>query len=367
MELWIVKQCRRAALQQLFLYAGALVFLFFICLASNPYFAFTHLIKTVHLTAADVDGLRFSDPLPVNRMRVAIAELVETGVGEVLVTKENGRTVREESKALYYVLNGKEKSLLVKAPMPPSERFMERPLFPKKEEEGTLKPLPDSLRKAIAARRERVAMSERLQPYYLDAVTPPFVYFDPLPMLSLSSVTALICLYWPWSYKRYRNPHLSEVFLRIFKWGYPIEMSRAIEEELEASVRYRLRGAVITDTYLVAQKFAFFDVRRMDDLLWAYERVVWEWFLFIPIGKRYEIRFAFVDRQLYFVDSHERIQEVLQGVAERMPWVFLGYLKVLKWGYAKHRGAMVLLVSWRRERLNQMTTPLSNAVEHKDD
>jgi hypothetical protein len=117
---------------------------------------------------------------------------------------------------------------------------------------------------------------------------------------------------------------------------------------------------VLTDTYLIGQKFTFFDVRRLDDLLWAHHFVMRYTYCGITLWKSHEIRFAFEDRQLNFIQRKKNIQPALQYVMERVPWAVVGYADQLSTAYRKDRAGFVAAVAQRREELGN-NPPMTQA------
>ena len=129
------------------------------------------------------------------------------------------------------------------------------------------------------------------------------------------------------------------------------EAGRSIEEDLRARAILKIGSYTLTRGYMVRTGLGF-DVRALQDLLWAYPIVVsHKLYGFIPTGKSHKLALFFPNKKLTLKVGRgvgERAMDALPRVA---PWTILGHSLDLERAWARQRPQFVAHVAERRAQV----------------
>jgi hypothetical protein len=244
--------------------------------------------------------------------RVVGTEAFDTGIEKISVEERNGVETSRSTAAKYYALLIGDKFLIV-------ETETEMPL----NAEGELLPLPIDLEHKIFGTEKEQAYRQNLYPFYLTkgsfrtrgyiAIAASLIFTFFLIKVSLPK----------WKYLQ--NPLTIPVIKRVTAWGDIYSISADIEHEFRNPQLYGVNNWTLTDKYLIKPSFFYFNVFRITDLLWAYKRVTKHSVNFIPTGKTFKAVLLCYGGTASIEGDENRADVILQFVAKRAPWAFLGY------------------------------------------
>jgi hypothetical protein len=277
-------------------------------------------------------------------VRVTGSQVIETGLQEITTKKKHGREVSRQVSANYVALQVGDRFLLVKTASTPSLTV-----------EGELAPMPAGLRQNLFGSPETEALEAQFHPFYLDTAS---FRFEGYVALGAGVVfLGLLVFYGGRAWKRLQRVETVPVVRRVASWGDPVAISAEIAREYVDPV-FRDFSTRITDHYVVVNQLLYFDVFRLQDLLWVYKRVTKKSFNFIPVGKSYEavLNWRYHDAT---VKGNERdVENMLQEVSRRVPWAMVGYSEELEQHYTRTPDAFRQAVETRKQDLAKHNSPV---------
>lgn len=124
--------------------------------------------------------------------------------------------------------------------------------------------------------------------------------------------------------------------------------SAQVELELDTPDVKRFRRWAFTQHFVVDRRWSHFDVRRWTELLWAYPAVTRHTMYFvIPTGKTTDLVLSFDDgtqvkltQTTTFGSGDAEVQDMLALVAERAPWVVIGFDDRTRWAWENDRESL---------------------------
>lgn len=144
------------------------------------------------------------------------------------------------------------------------------------------------------------------------------------------------------------NTERHSIWRGLQHFGEPSSIADQIETELSSSGE-KIGNVQLTRNWLVASKSSTLDVTQLKDIMWIYKKIVSG-----RGGKR--ISALVYDRHghLTTINGKEaQIDDTLRGIAQRMPWIMVGYSKEAETAWNKDRVGFIRAVDQRRQQANQ--------------
>ena len=135
-------------------------------------------------------------------------------------------------------------------------------------------------------------------------------------------------------------------------WGDLAVTSVEVERELETAVKTKLGGWALTQNYAVKDKMLSFDLFRMENLVWAYKKVVKRrMYGIIPMGTIFAAELNFSDGHAEMVGKQKKVDELLALAGERAPWAAKGFTDDLAKLYKTDRDGFTAEIVQRKSGL----------------
>ncbi len=149
-----------------------------------------------------------------------------------------------------------------------------------------------------------------------------------------------------WS-KRGGNPKEHPLHKRLAALGDPAALAAKLDAEAPAA---RKVGRVsLTPSFVLHERTFGFDVIPCDQLVWIFKKVTAHKKAFVTVSRTYEALLRARDGEELTVAGKEKvIDELLQEVLQRAPYVVGGYSEELERLWQKERGQLVAAVDARR-------------------
>lgn len=144
------------------------------------------------------------------------------------------------------------------------------------------------------------------------------------------------------------NTERHSIWRGLQRFGEPSSVADQIETELGSSSE-KVGNVQLTRNWLVASKSSTLDVTQLKDIMWIYKKIVSG-----RGGKR--ISALVYDRHghLTTINGKEaQVDNTLRGIAQRMPWIMVGYSKEAETAWNKDRTGFIRAVDQRRQQANQ--------------
>ncbi len=326
MKTWVERTARQRSGWQilLFLLVTAVVAVLFALNASywGPFFHGPTAINAAGLDAAETAANNYA-PIPTPFATVTGEKVANTGAQEVTVYSG----IISHVSAGYYALVVGEKVLIVKSSKAPTTSVS-----------GSLEPMPYDLKTQLFASDADPAETARVYALLLDTN-----YREPgyMSMFWALLVEGLFGFFAWRSLMRLTGRKDHPAVARARAWGNLAVTSSALEAELQNSVRYKSKGWAITDNYVVQRTMFRFNLFRMENLVWAYKSATKRSVNFIPVGTAYSAILNFSDGSAVVEGKQKQVDDVLEFVSIRTPWVINGYSDQLAALYKKSRNEFV--------------------------
>ena len=136
-------------------------------------------------------------------------------------------------------------------------------------------------------------------------------------------------------------------------WGSLVTTSTEVERELKSGAKTKSKGWTVTQNYAVKRKLFSFDLFRMENLIWAYKKVVKRSVNFIPIGKGYAAALNFSDGEAVIDGRRKRVDELLAFAENRAPWIVHGYSDEMQQAYSKSKDELIAEVLKRKREMGR--------------
>ncbi|HVO10093.1 MAG TPA: hypothetical protein VMX54_05000 [Vicinamibacteria bacterium] len=332
---WLLRACRTRAVRQLVtcgLVAGGALLLavanarYIRNFAGGPY------------ATSEADLAAISDPEQAPRYFVQVAgtRTVDTGVELYEVREEHGRETGRTLKARYYALLAGSRYLIVKSAGEPPNRA-----------EGSLQRIPPELDQHLFRTPKMQANRGRFYPYYLetDSFRTPGYWSIAVGLVALIVIALVSRSAW----RKLGEPSSDPLVRRASTWGELAAVSAEIERELAQRWR-RQGGTSITDHYLVNEAFYSLQVLRLDDLLWAYKKVIKKSVNLIPVGKDYVAVLNCKGGAVEIKAKDPEVDDILRYAAGRAPWAVFGHTKDVETLFRKDAAAFAAIVADRKRQ-----------------
>jgi hypothetical protein len=299
---------------------------------------------------ATLAEIRSPDEGPAFYLTVRGDRITETGIDhmERRLHRATQKVEGERVLARYYALWLGSRVVVVKLP-PEADSLTVS---------GVLTEIPSTVQTKFIARveAERAGMKGLFHPFMIDATS----HFRrngrlALGLLGASALLGLFLL--ARATRRTRDPLLHRSLRRLARLGPPAEVLRTLEDELAGDGALRRGRVTLTRHHLVAFDRLGLRGWRLDELVWVYPRETRQVLQLVPL-RRFHLCLGTRQHEHHSVVlGIDELQDLLEAVAERVPWVLVGYedeLAVL-WEVAPAR--LLARVDTRRSEVAQVTGP----------
>jgi Family of unknown function (DUF6709) len=284
--------------------------------------------------------LATDDPATLQRYWVTVSgdEAIDTGFQRV---RRNTDTGDERVTAAYMALLIDKHVLLVRAQDDAQVT----------EFTGSLEPLPDDVRTRIIAdaESESPALRGAFLPYMLN--TDGFRGYG-YGWLAIGVPLFGLCLF-GLARAIGRSNDLSKhpIMRALGRFGPPAEVAGQLDAELLAEHR-QVGQLHLTPNWLVQASKSTLAATRIEDVVWAYKKVIQRRVNGVPAGKSYVAEIW--DRHGVSVTiggSETVVNQVLEVTCQRAPWLLAGFSPDLEKAWKSNRAAMIAAVDQRRQQV----------------
>ena len=268
-------------------------------------------------------------------VRATGTKTVHTGLQEVTVTSTGGVETGSKPTAEYVAMRIGKRYLLCRTAKA-SETT----------QTGELKAITEELAGQFFNTPEMKAHRDLFYPFYLDDDD-----FRTAAYWELAGAALLGFLAYFFGLRNWRvaqDPSSDPVAKRLQAAGDPVGLSAHAEQELKAPLFKAAPGWAITDRFVIKSTFFNFDVQRVEDVVWAYKKVIQRRVYFVPAGKSYQVEINFADGSASLQGSEPEVDRMLGALAERAPWALFGFAKDRETLFTGHRADFVAEILRRR-------------------
>jgi len=157
--------------------------------------------------------------------------------------------------------------------------------------------------------------------------------------------------------RRMGNPELSPIVRSLQRHKEPPAATAAkIDQEMKYSPNLScLKRVSLTSNWLLYHAPFSLTVMHWSEIVWAYQKVTKHYHSFIPLGKTYTVSIGdkygrIVNVEAGFWKTKDSTLQFLKVLAERMPWVVIGYTGQLQQAFKKKLPEFVAAVEERRKQ-----------------
>jgi hypothetical protein len=341
MDTWIAQRIRAVSFRRVVVWTLALVSGVLVATSDHRYIV-NFLGGPYKLERADLDSIRDVTVTPRYYARVAGDKVLDTGLRQYTIHTQSGVETSREESAAYHALVVGNRYLVVRTAGGPS-----------REVEGKLVPWPENLEGELFNSKEMRALRRSFYPFYLDADSfrrPGFVVIG-------VAIVFLLLFIWQAlpAWRAWRDPERHPLAQRIAKWGDPTRVAVEAEHEFNTALLRGKAGWRLGNTYLVQSSVFAFNLLRLQDVLWAYQKITKHSVNFIPTGKTYEAIVHCNGGTATIPGNEKRVRELLNFVAQRTPWAIYGFSDQLAGTFNKSRQEFARSVEQRRKEWEQQS------------
>lgn len=149
-------------------------------------------------------------------------------------------------------------------------------------------------------------------------------------------------------------PQNHSMFARLAGWGDFDEVMNHVKQESRTPVM-RGNGWKITESYLIRSTPFHYDILRLEDLLWTYQKDIEININFIPTHQ-YQAIAVCEDGMLKLGGSKKKTEEIVTHLINNVPWAFCGYSESLDQAYVNNPGELALAVAHRKQEMQAVAT-----------
>ena len=301
----------------------------------------------------------FFGPFPVNAAELGkVSSLQQTQKYFIRVRAENvlqagmrevsSRGGAKEVVASYFLLPAGRRLLLVRSPRE----------TPQAEYKGTLVAMPPQVLDAVlrSAQDEAPALRKALLPVLLDAELSPR---DDWILGAVGVVCFLVGAFFLLSgLQRTLQPEQHPVRKTLARYGDPTNVALQIENELRNAANADVFGKLrMTANWVIFAGPFDLKLTQLNDLVWAYQKIVKHYHTFIPVGKSYSVILRDRAGQTIEVQAKKNsAPAILTSIERRAPWVVSGFSRDIETAWQKQRNELVAAVDQRRASLASGTS-----------
>jgi hypothetical protein len=151
--------------------------------------------------------------------------------------------------------------------------------------------------------------------------------------------------------RRSNDPSVHPIMRALGRFGPPDYVAGQIDAEMLAA-NPKAGGVSLTPNWLVHAGSATLSATRIEDVVWAYKQVTQHRTNGIPTGKTYAAQIW--DRHgvcITVTGKEPVVNQALEAVAQRVPWVLAGYSPELEKTWKQNRAAVIDAVEQRRRQV----------------
>jgi hypothetical protein len=284
------------------------------------------------VTPAQMSAMNASTTVPARYfLHVTGSQIADTGVRDL---EESHGTTHE--KASYYAMSLGDRVLIVRSEATPGTDVT-----------GDLQPIPESIA-ALLFQGDGALPEASTYPLLLDA---DGFRARGYIALTLGAVWAVLLVFFGLrSFRRAQQDiTLHPAVARVEAWPDSVSTLLAAERELAGVARFDAHGVILTDHFILQRGFFVFNVYRIEDLLWTYQRITSRRIYYvIPAGKTYEAVMNFEADTLRFRAKAPVVIAALEFLAARAPQAIVGFSKDVNKLWRKQRGEFAQLAAQNR-------------------
>ncbi|HVS73529.1 MAG TPA: DUF6709 family protein [Phycisphaerae bacterium] len=156
---------------------------------------------------------------------------------------------------------------------------------------------------------------------------------------------------------RMKDPLKHPFAKQLAKIGLVEEMAIALDAEMLGG-GHKVGRVQTTQSWLVRRAMLGCTAVYLGDLAWAYQKSTKHRTNGIPTGTTYSMVMHDIrGKRFEFRLSQQQVQTVLKDLAERVPWVVVGYSQELNTRWMKDRGAFLGAVAERKRQVLEAAAP----------
>ncbi len=329
---FIVDIIRRSNRNQLIIWGiGLILVLVAIGLSLNQYYNL--LAGPFAVDKSYIEGINDVNHLDKFYVTVKGDQTFDTGFYETSTT--NGI---QTGKSYYKALVLDDKLLLVKSGDSDN----------KDSYSGALTTIPSDEKREVldALTREVPDAKDAFMPFMMDANE---FRNTGLAGMAAAAVALLLCLWMVLrTIARIVNHERHPIWRGLERFGEPAGVADQIASEVNSSAE-TVGKSKVTRNWLVAAQKSTLGVTQLKDVMWIYKKIT------SGRGGR-RIAALIYDRygHLITIEGKEaQIDETLRGIAQRMPWIAIGYSKELQAAWTKDRANFITSIDQRKKLQNQ--------------
>ena len=167
--------------------------------------------------------------------------------------------------------------------------------------------------------------------------------------MAAAAIALLVCL---WGVLRTMgrivNHERHPIWRGLERFGEPAGVADQIATEVRNSAQ-TVGKAQVTPNWLVAAQKSTLEATQLKDVMWAYKKIVSG-----RGGKRISaLVYDRYGKMLTISGKEAQIDETLRGIAQRMPWIMVGYSAQAQAAWTKDRANFIAAVDQRKQQQNQ--------------
>ena len=325
---FITKLIRRSNRNQLILWGGGLILVLIgITVSVNQFYNL--LAGPFPVDTAYIEGIKDVQHLDKFYVTVKGQQTLDTGFSETRTTY-----LIQTGKSYYKALVLNDYMLLVKSDNPINQVSYS----------GALKPVPyNEQEKVLSAMiREAPNLKDTFLPFMMEADEFRFTSYAGL---AGAAIALIVCL---WGVLRAMgrviNHERHPIWRELERFGEPAGVADQIGAEIGTAEM--VGKAQITRNWIIASQPAAFGVTRLKDVMWIYKKVD---------NGRYGKYFSALiydryGKMLTLGAKEAKVDETLRGIAQRMPWIIVGYSANRQAAWTKDRANFIAAVDQRKKQ-----------------
>lgn len=136
------------------------------------------------------------------------------------------------------------------------------------------------------------------------------------------------------------------------RFGDPEEIAEQIDHEIN-SYHDKLGNIRLTRNWLVHQHGLTFNAARLNDVVWMYKHVLkTKYYGVVTVAKTYSVYLWDRHGKCITITAKEKeVDEMLQAIYQRAPWIIVGYDQQLEKQWKKNRDELVSVVDRQRTQV----------------
>ncbi|HKV38717.1 MAG TPA: DUF6709 family protein [Blastocatellia bacterium] len=219
---------------------------------------------------------------------------------------------------------------------------------------GAIVMIPDAERRNVIAKT--VSKNPQLASAFLPVMQDATNFRLPGQIGVAIGFLLLALALWNLNKSRARNsdPNRHPIIKSLQAIGPPEAISNKIDSEISLDAgTAKIRSILLTPSFMLRSSLFGLNVLPMDNLIWAYKKVVKHYTNFVPTGKTYSV--VIMDRgrrsREMRLRKEKEVDSLLAELRRRVPWVLFGFSKELAAGWKSSPNAVIQAVDERRGQI----------------